>query len=141
MQTVLLDTCALIMTAIDEERLGDRAHGLLFGGKSDVLLSPATYWEIAIKVKIGKLILNVEYDEFMQASIDLFDLTILDVTTAHTSLLTNLELYHRDPFDRLLIAQAISEGLPIVSSDAAFDHYPVTRVWKTETIELAEEAY
>ena len=131
MQTVLLDTCVLLIAAEDDNRLGDQARSVLTDGDADIFISPATYWEIAIKIKIGKLELNVEYDDFIEEAIKIYDLHILRVELKHTSLLTTLELHHRDPFDRLLIAQSICEDMPIVSSDTTFDKYEVTRMWNT----------
>jgi len=133
MQTILLDTCALLFAAQDEGKLGDQALSVLRDGTDELLLSPATYWEIAIKIKIGKLELDVEYDVFIDDCIRIFDLRILEVSTLHTSLLTTLELHHGDPFDRLLIVQSIYEGVPILSADRAFDKYPITRLWDGPT--------
>jgi len=121
------------MAAEDEGLLGDQARSILVDGNADIFLSPATYWEIAIKIKIGKLELTVDYDEFIEEAIRIYDLTILDIKTEHTSLLTTLDLHHKDPFDRLLIAQSISEEMPIVSADTTFDKYEITRMWKTQT--------
>ena len=105
------------------------AQGLINDPANDVLISPASYWEIAIKVGLGKLNLHASYDDFMRRGIVGNDFDILPIEPRHTSLLTTLPLHHRDPFDRLLIAQALVDGIPIVSADAAFDPYGVVRIW------------
>jgi len=96
---------------------------------NDLLLSTATIWEIAIKVGLGKLTLAEPYEDFMSRMIAETDLGILQISVKHAAMLTTLQLHHRDPFDRLLIAQAMVEGVSVVSNDAAFDAYPVARLW------------
>jgi PIN domain nuclease of toxin-antitoxin system len=92
-------------------------------------VSPATYWEIAIKVGKKKLDLLAPYDDFMKQGIDGNDFRILPIETRHTSLLTTLPMHHKDPFDRLIITQALAETIPAVSVDTEFDAYGVTRLW------------
>jgi len=94
-----------------------------------VLVSVVTAWEIAIKVSTGKLTLDRPLTRLWPESLALNEFEVLDVTSEHVMALTRLPLHHRDPFDRLLIAQAISERLQLVSADAAFDAYPVDRIW------------
>jgi PIN domain nuclease of toxin-antitoxin system len=96
---------------------------------NDVLISPASYWEIAIKVQLGKINLHASYDDVMQRDIVGNDFEILPIEPRHTSILTALPLHHRDPFDRLLVAQAMAEGLPLVSVGALLDQYPISRLW------------
>lgn len=93
------------------------------------MVSPASYWEIAIKISVKKYALSEPYEGFMRKAIDLNGFTYLHIEPRHTAALTILPYHHRDPFDRLLIAQAMVDGLPIVSSDTAFDAYPITRLW------------
>jgi len=92
-------------------------------------VSPAAYWEIAIKISIGKYALNEPYDTFMDRAIRQNGFLILPIEPRHTSLLTNLPFHHRDPFDRLMIVQAMAEGFALVSTDSAFDAYSVQRLW------------
>jgi len=77
---------------------------------------------------LGKLDLRAPYDDFMQRGIVGNDFEILPIEPRHTSVLTNLPLHHRDPFDRLLVAQAMVE-MPIVSGDVILDAYPIRRLW------------
>jgi PIN domain nuclease of toxin-antitoxin system len=93
----------------------------------------ASLWEIAIKVSIGKLKISQPYDVFMKQVITSNHLIILPITVRHTTTVASLPFQHRDPFDRLLIAQAMVEEVPIISGDAAFDAYSVTRLWDTNT--------
>jgi len=95
---------------------------------NDLLLSVASLWEIAIKVSLGKLTLPSDYGSFLAAQLAENDIALLGIGLAHTSLVVTLPFHHRDPFDRLLIAQAIAEQVPIVSQDKAFDAYPVNLI-------------
>lgn len=129
MAGILLDTHTLIWMVSDETKLGDYARDILFDSGLTKLVSPASYWEVAIKIKIGKLSLGADYDDFFAQAIADYRLEILHVQVHHTSVLTMLDLFHADPFDRLLIAQASVEDIPIVSIDDKFDPYPVLRIW------------
>jgi PIN domain nuclease of toxin-antitoxin system len=94
-----------------------------------VLVSVVSAWEIVIKLGTGKLELDRPIDELWADSMVQNGFEELNVTSDHVFALSPLPLHHRDPFDRLLIAQAMQEGLQIVSADAAFDAYPVQRIW------------
>ena len=126
---ILLDTHAFLWFILDDPKLSDQARGLIADGATDVLVSPATYWEIAIKISIGKYALPEPYDVFMQRELASNSFSILHVLPSHTAALTKMPFHHRDPFDRLLIAQAQTEAIPLVSVDANFDAYGVMRLW------------
>jgi PIN domain nuclease of toxin-antitoxin system len=96
---------------------------------NDKLVSPATYWEIAIKVSIGKLALSQSFEDFIDRGIRQNGFDILHIDPRHTGVVATLPFHHKDPFDRLLIAQALAEGIPVVGADAIFDQYGVTRLW------------
>ena len=96
---------------------------------NDLLVSAATIWEIAIKVSLGKLSLSASYRDWMNQAIADLGLTILPVTVAYAAAQAALPLHHRDPFDRLLVAQALTDSIAIVSSDGQLDVYGVKRVW------------
>lgn len=140
MARILLDTHTIIWMVADETMLGDHARDMLFDSGLTKLVSPASYWEMAIKIKIGKLSLGAEYDEFFAQAIADYDLEVLHVQLHHTSVLTRLDLFHADPFDRLLIAQASVEDIPIVSIDEKFDPYPVLRIWDYADDEEADDS-
>lgn len=126
---VLLDTHTFLWFVLNSSQLSQNARQVLEDSNTDVFISPASYWEMAIKVRKGKLELLCSYDEFMKNGIVGNDFEILPVSVSHTSQLTTLPEHHRDPFDRLIIAQAIVESLPLVGNDAAFDDYGVNRIW------------
>src|SRR5437660_621834 len=111
---LLLDTHAFLWFVLSDPQLSAAAQSLINDLANDVLISPASYWEIAVKVGLGKLSLQAPYDDFMRRGIEGNDFEILPIEPRHTSLLTTLPLHHRDPFDRLLIAQAMVEAIPIV---------------------------
>jgi len=126
---LLLDTHALLWVVWDHANLIENARNLMNDPDNELLLSTGTIWEIAIKVGLNKLTLAEPYEDFMNRAIADNDLTVLETSVRHAAVLTTLPFHHRDPFDRMIIAQAIAEGIAIVSSDAAFDAYPVTRLW------------
>ena len=126
---VMLDTHAFLWFVLDDPRLSASAKRLMEDPISDVFISPAILWEIAIKVRLGKLDLQASYDDFMQRGIVGNDFAILPIEPKHTSLLATMPLHHKDPFDRLLVAQATVENMAIVSGDEALDAYGVQRAW------------
>lgn len=126
---LLLDTHALLWFVLKDPQLSAAADALIADPANDVLVSPATYWEIAIKVAKKKLELFATYDEFMARGITGNDFAILPIEVRHTSALTTMPFHHNDPFDRLLVAQALVEQIPIVSIDVALDPYGITRLW------------
>ncbi len=126
---VLLDTHAFLWFVLNDAQLSTSARCLIEDPTTDVYISPASFWEIAIKVRLGKLDLRSPYDEFMQRGILGNDFTILAIEPRHTSVLTTLPMHHKDPFDRLLIAQAQVEKMAIAGADSEMDAYGVQRLW------------
>jgi PIN domain nuclease of toxin-antitoxin system len=126
---LLVDTHAVLWFVWGHRNLSPVASGLLADPANSLLLSAGSLWEIAIKVSLGKLTLTIPYDEFVQGVIAGNSIEILPITVTHAQRLTTLPFHHRDPFDRLMVAQAIEEALPIISGDLAFDSYPVERLW------------
>ena len=126
---LLLDTHAMLWFLLDDARLSSQADGLISDLKNDIVVSPASYWEIAIKIRLGKYALPEPLDAFFERELRRNRFDILPIEPKHAAVLTTLPLHHRDPFDRLLIGQAVAEGISIVSSDAAFDAYGVERLW------------
>ena len=125
----LLDTHAFLWFILDDSQLSASARTLIEDPTNDFEASPASYWEIAIKIKLGKYALPQPYRSFMESHIAVNDFHILPIELKHTALLTTMPLHHKDPFDRLLVAQALAEGIPLVSVDDKFDPYGVTRHW------------
>jgi PIN domain nuclease of toxin-antitoxin system len=126
---LLLDTLALLWFIWGNARLSSAARLVMADPANVLLVSMGSFWEIAIKVSVGKLKLAVPFEEFANDAIADNDLTILPIDVRHTAAVVSLPFHHRDPFDRLLVAQAIEERIPIVSSDTVFDSYAVTRLW------------
>lgn len=126
---LLLDTHAFLWFLLDDPQLSAMAKKLIVDSDNEVEISPASYWEIAIKIALRKYELPEPYETFMGREIATNQFRILHIEPHHVAPLTSLPFHHRDPFDRLLIAQAMTEGIPIVSNDAALDDYPVTRLW------------
>jgi PIN domain nuclease of toxin-antitoxin system len=93
------------------------------------ILSIASIWEMQIKIQVGKLKLNSTLPDLIETQERINNLQVLPIELAHIWGLTNLPNHHRDPFDRLLIAQAMIEQLPIVSTGSIFDSYPIQRLW------------
>src|SRR5574340_245663 len=122
---LLLDTHTLLWFLLDDSRLSTTARARIEDLANDIEISPASYWEIAIKIRLGKYSLPRPYRDFMESQISLNDFRILHIEPKHTSLLTTMEMHHKDPFDRLLVAQALAEGIPLVSADEQFDAYGV----------------
>jgi len=108
-----------------DKRLSPTAKAPITNPDNIRSVSLASLWEIAIKLSIGKLELDVTFDEVLALS----GYRHLAIESAHLRVVRNLPLHHRDPFDRLIIAQATHLQLPIVSSDGQFDNYGVQRIW------------
>jgi PIN domain nuclease of toxin-antitoxin system len=126
---LLLDTQAFLWFVLGDPRLVQTALDRILDPAWGKLVSPASYWEIAIKISLGKYTLNEAYDAFMQRGIFGNGFSILPIEPKHTAALTALPFHHRDPFDRLLVAQAMVEQIPILSADTALDTYGITRLW------------
>jgi PIN domain nuclease of toxin-antitoxin system len=125
----LLDTHALLWAYLNDPKLSATAAGLVTDPANEILISPATYWEIAIKLGTGKYLFAESYADFVQHAIIDNGFSILPIEPRHCDPLTSLPRHHNDPFDRMMIAQAMVEAISIVSADTAFDAYPVTRLW------------
>ena len=126
---MLIDTHALLWFSLDDSRLSERARSAMMDRGNELLVSPATFWEIAIKISIGKYELREEFLPFFSQLMVDTEMTLLPITLKHASVVAGLPFRHRDPFDRLLIAQAISEEIPVLSADRELDSYSVTRIW------------
>jgi PIN domain nuclease of toxin-antitoxin system len=126
---LLLDTHAMYWYIEGDPLLSATAHTLIQDKLNEVLISPASYWEIAIKISVGKWQLNRTYEEFIDLGMNQYGFQVLPILSTHTAKVIGLPFHHKDPFDRLLVAQALVEGIPIISSDTALDDYGITRLW------------
>jgi PIN domain nuclease of toxin-antitoxin system len=128
MMAWLLDTHALLWFTDDPDRLSASARACVDAHPADIIISAASLWEIAIKRSLGKLELPVDAADLLAMARE-SGTPVLDISGEHAVRVEALPLHHRDPFDRLLVAQAPIEGLPIISIDTVFDRYGVERVW------------
>jgi PIN domain nuclease of toxin-antitoxin system len=126
---LLLDTQAWLWYVLGDHRLSPTAQTLLADGSNERVLSIASCWEVAIKVSIGKYSLNAPFFQFMERGTQDAGVGVLGINAHHLDALTRLPLHHLDPFDRLILSQAIADGLQVVSSDGEFSKYGVNLIW------------
>jgi PIN domain nuclease of toxin-antitoxin system len=124
---VLLDTHTFLWGITEESRLSQRVRLLL--PSAQTWFSVASVWEILTKVRIGKLSLPHPTGPFVTSKLAANGVRILPITLDHVLRIESLELHHRDPFDRILIAQSIEEKLPLVTADPHFERYPIELIW------------
>ena len=110
-------------------RLSKNAAKLFLNPKNEILLSVASIWEMAIKRSIGKLALGMPLATFVRRHVSGNGVKLLDIRPEHLFQIEALPLHHRDPFDRLLVAQCALENLSLISIDSSFDKYDIERVW------------
>jgi PIN domain nuclease of toxin-antitoxin system len=122
---LLLDTHIFIWWADQPERLLPTALSALENEANELLLSVASIWEMQIKIQLGKLKLSLPLNELVKGQQETNDLTVFPVLLTHVLALDALPFHHKDPFDRLLIAQSIEEDLTLVSADSQFSNYSV----------------
>lgn len=125
----LLNTHVLIWTSEEPAKLSQTAKLRILTAK-ELVFSYASIWETAIKLKTAKLHLRFPLEDFLIKASLKYSLQLLHINLDYIYYTQQLSLHHRDPFDRLLIAQSLVENLPVVSSDAASDYYGVQRIWR-----------
>jgi PIN domain nuclease of toxin-antitoxin system len=125
---MLIDTHTLLWFLDDDGRLPSSIKQQIENAET-VLVSIASIWEIAIKMNIGKLTLKTPFVSIQQ-NLNTLGIDVTPVTFADTETYLSLPLHHRDPFDRILVAQAINRNLVLVSRDALLDPYPIQRLWQ-----------
>jgi PIN domain nuclease of toxin-antitoxin system len=126
---ILADTHTFLWFVTDAPQLSAKAKTLLEDDETERLFSIASVWEIAIKASLGKLTLRKPLEEFLPEQLAANRFTLLNISVEHAFQIAHLPLHHRDPFDRMLVAQCLTENLPLVSSDAALDAYGIKRLW------------
>ncbi len=126
---VLVDTCTFLWMADDAPELSRQARTVVTDPDNEVYLSAASVWEIAIKHSLGKLPLPESPRQFVPSQRTLLALTALPIEEAAILTLDRLPALHRDPFDRLLVCQALAHGLVIVSPDPQIQQYPISTLW------------
>ena len=127
----LLDTSSFLWFVHDDRRLSATAAAIIESSDSEIYLSVASIWEIAIKVNLRRgLALRRPFPEFIDHQLDSNRFELLDISVEHLKRVANLAPFHRDPFDRSAHrAEPMSRIIPLISSDAAFDLYDVQRFW------------
>lgn len=126
---VLLDTHAFLWLITDDNRLNERARKTFLNPKNKIYLSAASIWEISIKISLGKLALKNGWLKIFHKEMKTNSIHFLPIEMNHCAQLTKLPFYHRDPFDRMLIAQAMVEGMHILSCDNRLSEYKIGRIW------------
>jgi PIN domain nuclease of toxin-antitoxin system len=126
---ILLDSHTLIWFSQNSPQLSSSAIEILEDRNNLLFLSLVSVWEIQIKVQLGKLNLDISLSEIVKDQTKINDVQILPMKLSHIWTLDTLPYYHKDPFDRLLISQAITENLIILGVDSVFDSYPVEKIW------------
>ncbi len=126
---ILLDTHTFLWMIFGDNRLKESVRRRIEHPETEVLLSVASLWEIAIKVSLGKLDLTILFEKLIEELANKYSFKVLPVSVADLVVVSKLPFHHRDSFDRLLIAHALVENVPIATRDSAFSGYPVQIIW------------
>ncbi len=126
---LLIDTHTFLWFVWDDSRLSAAAKGMIEDMANELLLSAASIWEMAIKVGTGKLSLGAELDIFLNDHMVKNGIQLLGISIPHVAAVSKLPPVHRDPFDRLIVAQSVVEGVPLVSADPLLESYGIQRLW------------
>lgn len=126
---LLLDTHVFLWWVDDAPRLSDQARQAIFDQKSECFLSVASCWELAVKVSLGKLRLRESVERFIPEQLALNGFRLLPIDFRHVARVEGLPFCHRDPFDRLLVAQAMTEKMVMVTADQKLAEYGVKCLW------------
>ena len=127
--TYVLDTHAFLWAIGEPRRLSKRAAALILDSKNELVFSVVSIWEIALKVQSGKLILPASREFFDAHMTQLGIRSLLAISPMHVYGVLDLSSIHKDPFDRLLAAQCLSEKMRLISADRVFRHYDVDTIW------------
>ena len=126
---VLLDTHAFLWLIQGDERVSREAEAIFLERDNELFFSAVSYWEICIKQSLGKLGLTLGWQEILDTELAVNSISWLDIKKAHCQGLLHLPQHHGDPFDRLLISQAVAENMVLLSADANIGNYSVKTVW------------
>jgi PIN domain nuclease of toxin-antitoxin system len=118
----------LIWVLDDPSRLGAKARSVLENSVNDLVVYVGTIWELSIKTRLGKLSLSLPFRQWVERALSDLGIAVSPITVKFTERQMALPFHHRDPFDRLLVAQCLVETIPLVSADAVFDQYGVIRL-------------
>ncbi|PCI43011.1 MAG: PIN domain nuclease [Proteobacteria bacterium] len=126
---LLLDTHTLIWMASLDDKLSEKAKSLILDTDNELFLSVASIWEMSIKASLGKLILQQPIEQIINQQVQTNGLQLINIESAHALAVASLPWHHRDPFDRLIMAQSQLENLTILGCDTAMDAYDIKRLW------------
>lgn len=126
---LLLDTHAFLWWVSDDARLSRRALGAIADDRNEVLFSTVSAWELMIKSSLGRVEFGEPAEDFIPRELGNSAFDVLPVYLRHVLAMPSLPEIHRDPFDRLLVAQAVAEGAALVSADRKMHKYPAEIVW------------
>ncbi|MEO7299652.1 MAG: type II toxin-antitoxin system VapC family toxin [Verrucomicrobiota bacterium] len=126
---LLLDTHALLWFISNDSQLSDSARKNIENPESEKFVSAASLWEIAIKLSLGKVKLPRPFDQVFPQQLEINGFNLLPISCGHLNRIVSLPFHHRDPFDRLLIAQATSDEMTILTRDPEFSKYSVKVLW------------
>ena len=126
---LLLDSHTFLWFVWDDPKLSPSAKALIEDGANRKLVSVASCWEIAIKAGLKRLALGEPATTFLPRELATNGFEVLGIELAHATFVETLPPHHKDPFDRLLVAQALIERLPLVSADAILEQYGIQRLW------------
>lgn len=125
----LLDTHTLLWITTDDPKLSTQVRALYLNAENEIFFSLASIWELAIKSSLSKITFKSNLEEFIEEHVKGNRIDVLKIELSHVLRIESLPFHHRDPFDRLLIAQAIEDNLAILGNDNIFDKYRVKRIW------------
>ena len=126
---VLLDTNAFLWLITDDDRLSENARQTFLNPENSLFFSAASLWEICIKKSLGKISLKDGWFQTIQEEMEINTIQWLPIEMTHCAEVTELPFHHRDPFDRMLIAQAIMEEMKLMSRDSRLSKYPIELIW------------
>ncbi len=126
---ILVDTHAMLWWLRDDSRLSEQARRLFQDGRTNLLWSMVSSWELAVKVSIGKLYLDRPVHRLFADLVSEQGVEVVPITHEHCTLVAKLPLHHRDPFDRMLVAQAQSASVPLLTADRKLAAYDVATIW------------
>jgi PIN domain nuclease of toxin-antitoxin system len=126
---ILLDTHAFLWAITEDAQLSLRAREVFTARTSELFLSVASIWEILIKVQLKKLPLTKTVVPFLREQLAINNIHVLPIVLDHVARLEDLPVHHRDPFDRILVAQSLEEGWPLLSADPLLARYPTELIW------------
>ena len=125
----LLDTHAFLWFVLDDQKISAKAKLIIEDSKNIIYFSAASAWEIAIKTELARLKIKGDLDSFIIEQLSTNSFVPLSITISHSLYTKQLPLVHKDPFDRIIIAQSKLENLPLISKDKKIRKYKVTMVW------------